>query len=91
MFCLHLHKVRMAFFILSNPLCPYPSHQLSPYPHEQMSGKPLHVGPCSASLAKHKSITTWIDVDSAALAEYGEEVVDAEDQVVCWYTSTETL
>ncbi|KAF8998436.1 hypothetical protein BDZ89DRAFT_1122177 [Hymenopellis radicata] len=38
-------------------------------------------------MVKHKSISTWINVDGEALAEYGEEVVHAEDKVVCWIPS----
>ncbi|KAF8900903.1 hypothetical protein CPB85DRAFT_1394525 [Mucidula mucida] len=38
-------------------------------------------------MVKHNSISAWINVDGAPLSEYGEEVISADDKIVCWVPS----
>ncbi|KAF8995403.1 hypothetical protein BDZ89DRAFT_971780 [Hymenopellis radicata] len=38
-------------------------------------------------MVKYNSISAWINVDGAPLPEYGEDVIAAEDKVVCWVPS----
>ncbi|KAF9033030.1 hypothetical protein BDZ89DRAFT_1111367 [Hymenopellis radicata] len=38
-------------------------------------------------MVKYGSISAWINVDGAPLPEYGEDVIAAEDKVVCWVPS----